>query len=210
MEHVPVLRPADRVPVLVLLVEPLDFEAAEQRLDVVSRVKRHVRCARPRVARAEEVGCEDAPRTNGAGATPPGLGEVARVAKRETQTRVDEIRLRKLGLLERRDERRQPSSSCSGNRGAETRDARGGRVHGDQGPALRQERQRLGAVAAAEIDRDSRPVRELERVEEELPWRAALDRSVIVLPRNPGHLGTLDTLPVYERRWWADHSTNRS
>jgi hypothetical protein len=109
-----------------------------------------------------------------------------------------------------RDERRQPRSGRRRDRGAQAGDALGCCVDRDDRPAVGKKRQRLRAVPAAEVVGDARPVRELERVGEELSWRAAFDLSVVVLPHNPGHLGTVDTLPVYERRWWADHSTNRS
>ena len=84
--------------------------------------------------------------------------------------------------------RRQPRAVLRRNRGAKACDRFGRAVDGDDRPAARQQRERLGAVSTAQVDRDQclivfRPARqEPDRVHEQSAERASLDSSVVLVP----------------------------
>lgn len=154
VEHVPVLRPAHGGAVFVLFVEQVDIEPVEQPFHFFARMKCHVRRTRPAVVRPEEVPGKDTLRPYSHRDAAPHLGEFAGVAEREAQAGVDEVCVRQLQLVEGRDDRRQPRAVAGRHRGAKACDRCGRAVDGDDRPAARQQRERLGAVSTAQVDCD--------------------------------------------------------
>src|SRR4249920_2653596 len=102
VEEVPVLRLAERrLAVLLDLVEALGLERREQPLDLLARVHRELRVRGPFVPVAEELPAEAAAGGQRLHDVRPDRRERRGRAERQRVARVDEYRLRPVGLLER-------------------------------------------------------------------------------------------------------------
>ena len=134
----------------------------------------------------QEVPGEDPPGPYGRRDAPPRLTKFARVAEWEAQAGVDEVSVRQLQVVEGCDDRRQPRAVLRRNRGAKACDRFGRAVDGHDRPAARQQRERLGAVSTAQVDRDQCPIvfrparQESDRVHEQGAERASLGSPVVL------------------------------
>src|SRR5262252_2164020 len=101
MKDVPVLRLAERGrPALLDLVEQLDLEAREERLDLGARKEREVALPSPAVAVSEELPAEAAARKQRLDDASPHAPERPGCAEGQRPARVHELDAWKRGLLE--------------------------------------------------------------------------------------------------------------
>jgi hypothetical protein len=96
VEGVPVLRPAEGVPVLFGLLEAEDVQAVEQRLGLVPGAEGHVRGIGPRVMGAEQLAGEDPAGGKRLADPRPQGRDLGRRTERQAEPGVDQVRSRQV------------------------------------------------------------------------------------------------------------------
>jgi len=190
VEHVPVLGPTHCRSVFVLFPKQLNVESREEFIELFAFLERHVWLRSPAVVWPEKVSGENTPAPKRLPDGLPGTREFVRRAKRETETGVDKVRVRKLDLVETSDDGREPRRVFWRDRRSKSCDRLGSAVDGDNRPAVRQQREGLAAVSTTKVNRNpstittTRARKDRQSVQEQRAKRPTFNRLVVILPGN--------------------------
>jgi hypothetical protein len=149
----PVLRAAEGVPVLFDLLEADDVQAVEQHLDLVPGVEGHVRVVGPCVTGAEQLAGEDRAGSERLADPRPQDWKPPGRTERQAVPRMDQLSRRQVRLRERRAQNADPAGSAGRDACPEQRKPGWLRVHRQDQPAASEQFQRIGTLAAAQVDR---------------------------------------------------------
>jgi hypothetical protein len=175
VEGVPVLRAAEGVPVSFGLLQAEDVQAVEQRLGLVPGVEGQVRVIGPGVTGTEQLAGEDPAGSKRPADPRPQGRELLRRTERQAEPGMDQVRARQVRRSERRAHDANPSGSSGRDARPEQRDPGGLSVDRQDQPAASQQLQRIGALAAAQVDRQAvlAGPEFLARGQQQRPWLTA-------------------------------------
>jgi hypothetical protein len=175
VEGVPVLRAAEGVPVPFGLLEAEDVQVGEQHLDLVPGVEGQVRIVGPAVTGTEELAGENPAGSERPADPRPHGREVPRRTKWQAEAGVDQVSARQVRLGKRRAQNADPSGRCGRDTRLEQREPGWLSVHRQDRPAASQQFKRIGALAAAQVDRHAvlAGPEFLARGQQQRPWLPA-------------------------------------
>src|SRR6476620_4175327 len=180
MEVVPVLRPVERLAVVLLLIETLDGPAGEEGLRLAAAHRGAVLPGGPGVAVAEQLAGEPATGPDRGPDPSPHLGETAGVAEEQAVARPNKVGRGKEHFLHRHDPGVEPSPRTRS--GPKTFDRLGFRIDSKHRPPTIEHRDGVDPRAAPEVDRPPGHGEPAQYLHELVPGSAPFVGLVVVRP----------------------------